>query len=344
MYGAGHEPATVEQFRQDFPEEMYDYSPRCFITSYKDCLKVNDYCQLLDKSKYPATTTKAGITFTNNGDGNIVVNGTCTADTSFYVGRNVALKNVHQYLLFGAPIRGTWTTIIWTVDKLGSNDNPTGNRYTHKGDNTTSNCYIFVAKDFVADNLVFKPQLFDLTEIYGAGNEPTSVEQFRADFPNELYDYKPYSIVPSYKKSLICKTKNLFDNIEPANNCRVSFATSRAIATQIAADTDTTGLFKIVSYNGSSYEILSWISDVLTLGRMTSTFTTPETTGYKHIVFGLNGAKIDTTCLCEINLKPSTTYTFSCNFTNITQGSISWTDMQLEEGSTATEYHPYGYL
>lgn len=151
-------------------------------------------------------------------------------------------------------------------------------------------------------------------------------------------------IITSYKKSLICTTKNLFDNIVPSNNCRVSFATSRAIATQIVADTDTTGLFKIVSYNGASYEVLSWIRDVLTLGRITGTFTTPETTGYKHIVFGLNGAKIDTTCLCEINLKPSTTYTFSCNFTNITQGSISWTDMQLEEGATATDYVPYGHL
>lgn len=142
----------------------------------------------------------------------------------------------------------------------------------------------------------------------------------------------------------ITTTKNLFDNIVPANNCRVLFSASRAIATQITADTGTSRVFKIVSYNGSSYEILSFITDAFTLGRVTHTFTTPEITGYKTIIFGLNGAKIDTTCQCEINLKPSTTYTFSCNFTNITQGSISWTDMQLEEGSIATPYVPYGYL
>lgn len=139
-------------------------------------------------------------------------------------------------------------------------------------------------------------------------------------------------------------TKNLFDNIVPAHNCRVSFSASRAIATQITADTYTLRDFKIVSYNGSSYEVLSLITDAFTLGRVTYTFTTPEVTGYKFILFGLNGAEIGTTCQCEINLKPSTTYTFSCNFTNITQGSISWTDMQLEEGSIATTYVPYGYL
>ena len=180
--------------------------------------------------------------------------------------------------------------------------------------------------------------------MYGAGNEPTTVEEFKEKFPNDLYPYSPYCWAKIKQMRYMTTTKNLFDNIVPAANCQVSFATSRAIATQIAADTDTLGLFKIVSYNGSSYEVISWIRDVLTLGRTTCTFTTPETTGYKHIVFGLNGAKIDTTCLCEINLKPSTTYTFSCNFTNITQGSISWTDMQLEEGSTVTPYVPYGYL
>ena len=30
MYGAGNEPTTVAQFRQDFPEEMYEYSPECW--------------------------------------------------------------------------------------------------------------------------------------------------------------------------------------------------------------------------------------------------------------------------------------------------------------------------
>lgn len=142
----------------------------------------------------------------------------------------------------------------------------------------------------------------------------------------------------------ITTTKNLFDNIIPSSNCRVSFSTSRAIATQINADTATSRIIKIAAYNGSSFEMLSFVIDTFALGRIIRTFTTPETTGYEFIVFGLNGVKIDTTCQCNINLKPSTTYTFSCNFTNITQGSISWTDMQLEEGSSATPYVPYGYL
>ena len=63
-------------------------------------------------------------------------------------------------------------------------------------------CQIIIEKGTICDNLIFKPQLFDLTEIYGAGNEPTTVAEFREKFPNELYDYKPYSMITSYKKSL----------------------------------------------------------------------------------------------------------------------------------------------
>lgn len=48
---------------------------------YKTLKKVSDYCQLLDKSKYPATQTINGVTFTNNGDGTITANGTATINT-----------------------------------------------------------------------------------------------------------------------------------------------------------------------------------------------------------------------------------------------------------------------
>lgn len=324
---------------------------------YKTLKKVSDVCQFL-KPNFLGNQTKDGVTVTSNGD-TFIVNGTSTS--SSYISVLISIwKPVIGHIMFicGCPKGGSANTFRFSaLNQLYGDDYGGGAIFKVKGNGAYVG--IVFSSGITFDNIVFKPQLFDLTEMYGAGNEPTTVEQFRQDFPEELYDYKPYcfvksyktllkasdnKIITSYKKSLVCKTKNLFDNILAGNNCRVSFATSRAIATQISADTDTTGLFKIVSYNGSSYEVLSWIRDVLTLGRITGTFTTPETTGYKHIVFGLNGAKIDTTCLCEINLKPSTTYTFCCSFTNITQGSISWTDMQLEEGDTATEYHPYGYL
>ena len=50
---------------------------------YKTFQKVSNVCQLLDKSKLLATQTINGVTFTNNGDGTIAVNGTAT-DRALY--------------------------------------------------------------------------------------------------------------------------------------------------------------------------------------------------------------------------------------------------------------------
>lgn len=139
------------------------------------------------------------------------------------------------------------------------------------------------------------------------------------------------------------KSKNLLYRIQPFVNCTVDFQTSYAVATQRTADSATAIKFKIVAYKGTDYYLLTDMLPVSSVGKFTKTFTTPSTTGYDFVTFGLNGSKVDTMCSCFIDLKPSTTYTFTCNFTNITQGSISWKDMMLVEGSTAGDYEPFSY-
>lgn len=137
------------------------------------------------------------------------------------------------------------------------------------------------------------------------------------------------------------KSKNLLYCIADEGNVTVQFGTSYAVATQRTADSASVNTFKIQGWDGTKYTGLAGAS--IAIGKLTTTFTTPSTTGFKLIRFGLNGASIDTLCRCNMDLKPSTTYTFTCNFTNITQGSISWKDMMLVEGSTAGDYEPYSY-
>ena len=140
------------------------------------------------------------------------------------------------------------------------------------------------------------------------------------------------------------KSKNLLYRISSDSNTTVQFSTSYAVATQTIADTASSLSFKLQGYKNSS-QSYTYVSGgvILSTGVFTKTFTTPSTTGFDLIRFGLNGAKYDTCANCNMDLKPSTTYTFTCNFTNITQGSISWKDMMLVEGSTAGEYEPYSY-
>lgn len=141
------------------------------------------------------------------------------------------------------------------------------------------------------------------------------------------------------------KSKNLLYRIQPFVNCSVDFQTSYAVLKQTTADAFNLSfkgqLFKGVDYAGVALFSGEPISSV---GKFTKTFTTASTLpDHNTVVFGLNGATNDTIFKCVMQLKPSTAYTFTCNFTNITQGSISWKDMMLVEGSTAGEYEPYSY-
>lgn len=141
------------------------------------------------------------------------------------------------------------------------------------------------------------------------------------------------------------KSKNLLYRISSDSNTTIQFSTSYAVVTQTIADTASSLSFKLQGYknNQQGYTEIFYGEVISSTGVFTKTFTTPSTTGFDLIRFGLNGAKYDTCANCNIDLKPSTTYTFTCNFTNITQGSVSWKDMMLVEGSTAGEYEPYSY-
>ena len=67
---------------------------------YKTLKKVSNVCQLLDKSKYPATQTASGITFTNNSDGIITVNGTATKNINllFIVSKATMKHGLQKFL------------------------------------------------------------------------------------------------------------------------------------------------------------------------------------------------------------------------------------------------------
>lgn len=194
--------------------------------AYKKLIKVSNICQVLDKSKYPATRTDRGITFTNNGDGTITVNGTPTG--SYYSLYTISIKldvmiPGHKYATLGIVDHLACMNIgNYTGGHFFKNSN---NIYTLPEHEYTRFVYEIRANiGYTYSNVLVKPQLFDLTEMYGAGHEPTTVEQFRQDFPEEMYDYKPYCWLTSYKRVIItgdgnyltayrrnltCKTKNL---------------------------------------------------------------------------------------------------------------------------------------
>lgn len=227
MYGAGNEPTTVAQFRQDFPNEMYEYSPVCwkkfrrlkYVNAENNYLTLNrgkyitnkEPVQLLDKNKYRATTTLEGITFTNNGDGTWTVVGTAPDDpiNHSYVAYSIlhlSKEFTQKYFIPGHKIsvgggKVNYDAFVqwilsWTGGYIASNSSANyPYTITEYPENFGANYIELRVNKGKTVNFTFKPQFFDLTAMYGKGNEPTTVAQFRADYPNELYDYNPYNAI-----------------------------------------------------------------------------------------------------------------------------------------------------
>ena len=353
MFGAGNEPSTVAEFRALYPNDLYPYNPTNYLTSYKKMMKVSDVCQLLDKSKYFETTTKNGITFTNNGDGTITVNGTATTTTylSITVGINISLNTSHRYLTSGCPTGGSYSSFFLYLDN-GGNIAPLdfGNGSIGRPIKDKASVTICIYSNITFSNAVFKPQLFDLTEMYGAGNEPTTVAAFREKFPNEMYPYSPQCFVTAYKNNMVAKTKNLWTCDKPAPNYQYQYDSS-------------TQVFKIKNIcslscytlptpfpTGTTVSIsVHFLSGVIKEGG------TVSIGGYHNV-----GTK---SWQCNINL-PYTDYrgidltgrTFTSTYTTTDTLTDFWIfiygsvpenmqfKVQFELGSTVTDYVPYGYL
>lgn len=130
--------------------------------------------------------TKNGISFINNKDGSWTINGTCSAsnddgiDTIVYL---FAKKYVsgHKYLVkadkysdgnYGFAINGGSSPLKKAVIY-----------------NYAFNPIIFAKDKVTVDNVTIRMNIFDLTQMFGTGNEPSTPEEFEAMFPADYYPY-----------------------------------------------------------------------------------------------------------------------------------------------------------
>ena len=149
----------------------------------------------------PNTNTINDVTFTNNGDGSITVSGTATAAAVFWVNqRNVDL-NGHKVVLTGCPSGGSASGSYRLVVAEGTSAkyNDIGAGVVGTGYSQTNIC-IIISSGYTANNLVFKPQVFDLTAMFGStiADHIYSLEQatagagvalFKSLFPKDYYPY-----------------------------------------------------------------------------------------------------------------------------------------------------------
>lgn len=175
------------------------YVPYGYLPSYRKAIKVSDICQLLDKTKFPATRTDSGVTYTNNGDGTVTVNGTSTA--TYYSNYTIFIDMkhcipLHKYAVLSTGLKADAGSTSYTSQTIIANY-PDGH-YIYCDPNAIYEMPdhegyfnfrwdIRVNKGITVTNLVCKPQLFDLTEMYRSGNEPATVEEFTNRWYKNLF-------------------------------------------------------------------------------------------------------------------------------------------------------------
>lgn len=322
------------------------------LTSYKKLLKVSDVCQLLDKRKYSATQTINGVTFTNNGDGTITYNGVTSVGANYILQSGLKVVSGHKYFSCVGENIGDKISVL-----LYANEDPYNtfdNRFPNAdGEIVTalknSDVLSYQPKPYhniSFSNFVLKPQLFDLTEMYGAGNEPKTVAEFKAKFPNELYDYSPRCWVKSYKTGLIAKTKNLF-NLATASAGYIQWegnlnhgedTVTYPLSSDYLECTPNTS-YTISAFCGKHpvtigstlWRRIAWYDEHKQILTRSTNYSTDTNIDY-----------ISATGSAPTNAKYLRATTSWMSPTYREQHPENW--VMLEKGSTATDYVPYGYL
>lgn len=157
-------------------------------------------------------TTGNGVTFTFSKDGTITLNGTATK-----TGSPIALaitKNVkgHKYLIIANLLSGVYgeNQLLFTSQSYGADTTGHGAIITNESSNAEWYYVLLLYAGVTYDNVKLQPQLFDITAMFGSGNEPTSVEEFEKMFPAEYYPYNAGEIVNAGTESVVEQGRNLY--------------------------------------------------------------------------------------------------------------------------------------
>lgn len=211
-YGPGKEPATVEEFKEKFTKEYYG---TCItpikLTRYQiEALPIYGYNQLTQRLTSPSYDVQ-GYHWEYGNDGWITFSGTPTGTTYFnpFYAQYIALN--HKFYI-KAEIASNTKNTAFQFGTLNSNirlsNISSGINENIMICNHEINSSIGLAnftKNVDIGTVRARFMLIDLTDWYGEGKEPTTVEEFKQTFPNKYY---PYSKKRLLNKYMINKLEN----------------------------------------------------------------------------------------------------------------------------------------
>ena len=356
---------TYSDIQVELGSTATEYVPH-ELTSYKSIMKVSDVCQLVDKSKFTASGTINGITWVSNGDGSITLNGTCTNGFALNpFNQQIPVDQTHLYytspylsINYGGRIDGAYET--GQINFVKTSAFPT---------KFNTVFYIWINKDKSFSNVTTFINIDDLTEMFGAGNEPKTVAEFKAKFPNDYYPYSPSCFVTSFDERMPCKTKNLFSSSTEVGMLEGGFG-----GPTVARNFEENKWYQGFTTNGYydpgnvlDFDIhpnsLYVYSRGAGYGMSRAIKCEPNTKysiscSYSHIGGGVGNVYVGYydeggNFISNLNMDktykivvttPSNCKWIIINFTTRGVGKVYFSDIQLVKGTTATDYVPYGYV
>lgn len=180
------------------------------VVSYKRKLYMGrsiEWNQLFTNS----VTYSNGVTILNNQDGTMTLNGTANKSYINFTNLSDAMNQVHKYLLYfkilnnldnvslyyGWPNRnGMRTGIISKGESCAICNQTETLTQGEKGSGLSG-----FAAGTVFNNVKIAVMVMDLTQMFGAGNEPTTPAEFWSYFDHKLYPYNPGETQPLFKIS-----------------------------------------------------------------------------------------------------------------------------------------------
>lgn len=165
------------------------------------------------------TKTTSGVTFTDNYDGSVTVNGTATEDVTFYFCRRgnsrwQLLLPKGMYALTGCPSGGSSNTYRMYLNtyRQGSTSSAGGIEDTGSGGyqlflyDITVGCYIEIKKNTVCNNLIFKPMLY--LNNFTANTDYIDYAQTNRQLTISKADYRDIATVENTNKASKAYVKN----------------------------------------------------------------------------------------------------------------------------------------
>jgi len=145
----------------------------------------------------PTVVTQAGVKFTFSNDGIITLNGTATTTGNAVSLQSVKNQKGHKYLMVANPLSGVYgkDQLQFSSQSYGQDSTGHGTIITNESSNEKWYYTLYVYEGVTYDNVKLQPQIYDLTAMFGSGNEPTTVEEFEKMFPADYYPYNTGAVV-----------------------------------------------------------------------------------------------------------------------------------------------------